>query len=274
MNPGVQPTLHSRRLLDQLRERIRYCHYSLKTEKAYVFWAKRYIRFHGLRHPRDMGKAEVESFLTDLATSRKCAPSTHKQALAALLFLYREVLGVDLPWMTELGRPRGSVRIPVVLSRIEMAELLSCTDSAHLVVVSLLYGAGLRLMECLGLRIKDVDFDRKVIVVRGAKNRKDRVVMLPKPAIAGLKRQLAYAYSLWSADRANGVPDVYLPDGAAIKFPRAGASWPWVWVFPSPGLSMDPRARILRRYHQYEQTVGRAIARAVAKAHIPKKVSA
>jgi integrase len=154
-----------------------------------------------------MGKAEVEAFLTDLATSRKCAPSTHKQALAALLFLYREVLGSDLPWMTELGRPRGPVRIPVVLSRTEVAALLSCTDPAHLVVVSLLYGAGLRLMECLSLRTKDMDFDRNVIVIRDAKNRKDRVVMLPKPAIAGLRRQLDYAYSLWAADRANKIPD-------------------------------------------------------------------
>jgi integron integrase len=176
--------------------------------------------------------------------------------------------------MTELGRPRGAVRIPVVLSRSEVAALLSCTDSAHLVIVSLLYGAGLRLMECLSLRTKDVDFDRKVIAVRAPRNRKDRVVMLPKPAIAGLKRQLAYAYSLWAADRAGKLPNVYLPDGVSVKFPRAGGSWPWFWVFPSPSLSMDPRTHILRRYHQYEQTVGRAIARAVVKAQIPKKVSA
>jgi integron integrase len=274
MKPGVQPPLKSLRLLDQVRERIRYRHYSLKTEKAYVAWIKRYIRFHKLRHPREMGSVEVQSFLTDLATSRKCAPSTHKQALAALLFLYREILLLDLPWMKELGRPKGPVRIPVVLSRTEVARLLFCVDASHALIVNLLYGAGLRLMECLRLRTKDVDFDRKIIVVREAKGRKDRVVMLPQPIAASLKAQLAYSHSLWETDRAREIPPVYMPDALAVKSPRAGASWPWYWVFPAPELSVDVRAQTLRRYHQHEQTVGRAIARAVVRAQISKKVTA
>src|ERR1700761_4664848 len=161
MNTGVRPRFHSTRLMDQLREAIRYRHYSLKTEKAYVFWVKRFLRFHSMRHPREMGAPEVESFLTDLATRQRCAASTHRQALAALLFLYREVLSFDLPWMQEVGRPTAPVRIPVVLSRAEVARLLEHVEPGHALIVKLLYGAGLRLMECLRLRTKDIDFDRR-----------------------------------------------------------------------------------------------------------------
>ena len=221
-----------------------------------------------------MGAMEVQGFLTDLATNGKCAPSTHKQALAALLFLYREVLGLDLPWMQELGRPKSSVRIPVVLSRTEVARLLFHVERSHSVIVNLLYGAGLRLMECLRLRIKDIDFDRKIIVVRDGKGKKDRVVMLPQPAASALKAQLAYSHSLWAIDREHELPGVDVPDALAMKNPRTSSSWAWFWVFPSPILSADPRTQLLRRHHQYEQTVGRAIARAAACAEIPKKVTA
>jgi integrase len=178
MQSDARPPLRSARLIDQLRERIRYCHYSLKTEKAYVHWARRYIRLHRLRHPREMGSVEVESFLNDLVNKRRCAASTHKQALAAILFLYREILDIDLPWMQELKRPRGPTRIPAILSRAEVARLLACVDPEYSTIVSLLYGAGLRLMEGLRLRTKDLDFDRKIIVIREAKGKKDRVVML------------------------------------------------------------------------------------------------
>ena len=155
-----RPPLRSIRLLDQVRERIRYCHYSLRTEQAYVFWVRRFIRFHQLRHPRQMGAAEVEAFLTHLATDRHVAPSTHKQALAALLFLYRQVLDIDLPWLQSIGRPKSPIRIPVVLSREEVARLLATIDDSCSTIAVLLYGAGLRLMECLRLRVKDVDFDQ------------------------------------------------------------------------------------------------------------------
>jgi integron integrase len=274
MNTGVRPRFQSTRLLDQLREAIRYRHYSLKTEKAYLYWVRCFIRFHGLTHPRDMGAIEVEAFLTDLAIRKKCAPSTHKQALAALLFLYREVLTLDLPWMQNLGRPTTPVRIPVVLSRYEVSRLLEKVEPSHSLIVKVLYGSGLRLMECLRLRTKDVDFDRKIIVIKEAKGRKDRVVMLPEPLLQPLKAQLARARGMWEMDRARGIPHVEMPYAYGVKNPRAGGSWPWFWVFPSPTLAEDPRSKVVRRHHQYEQTVGRAIARATLLAQIPKKVTA
>jgi integron integrase len=274
MQTGTRPPLGSPRLLDKLRERIRYCHYSLRTEQTYVFWARRYIRFHGLRHPRTMGVREVEAFLTDLATVKHVAASTHKQALSAILFLYRQVLDIDLPWMQEIGRPKARIRVPVVLSRDEVSRLLGCMDRDYAVFAGLLYGAGLRLNECLQLRVKDVDFDRKIIVVREGKGGKDRVVMLPAPLTVSLKEQIAHSRALWAEDRARQVPGVWLPDALERKYPRAGASWSWHWVFPSPTLSVDPRSGIRRRHHRYEQTIGRAIARAAAKAEIGKKVTA
>jgi integron integrase len=274
MDSITRPQLRSVRLLDQMRERIRYCHYSLRTEKAYLFWVRRFIRFHRLRHPRSMGCAEVEAFLTHLATERHVAPSTHKQALAALLFLYRQVLDIELPWMQQIGRPKSPVRIPVVLSRAEVAQLLEHVEPRFAPLIGLLYGAGLRLMECLSLRVKDLDFDRKILIVREGKGRKDRVVMLPEPLMRPLLRQLEQSRALWAEDRAHRVPGVSLPDPLARKSPRAGESWAWHWVFPSPTLGLDPRSRIRCRHHQSEQTVGRAIALAVAKAQIPKKVTA
>jgi len=257
-----------------MRERIRYCHYSLRTEQAYLFWVRRFIRFHRVRHPRTMGSAEVEAFLSHLATERHVAPSTHKQALAALLFLYRQVLGIELPWMQQIGRPKSPMRIPVVLSRMEVARLLEQVESTFAPIVALLYGAGLRLMECLRLRVKDVDFDRRILIVREGKGRKDRVVLLPEPLVVPLRGQLEHSRVLWVEDRARRVPGVSMPDALARKYPRATESWAWHWVFPSPTLSLDPRSGVRRRHHQYEQTVGRAIARAVVKAQIPKKVTA
>ena len=271
---GPRPALRSTRLLDQLRERIRYCHYSLRTEKAYVFWVRRYIRFHELRHPRDLGGPDVERFLSHLATACGCSPSTHKQALCAILFLYREVLDVELPWMQAIGRPRTPVRIPVVLSRDEVASLIAAVEAPFVPIVALLYGAGLRLNECLRLRIKDVDFDRHVIVVREGKGGKDRAVMLPRPLAPALRESIHLSGVLWRRDRAAGIPGVEMPEGLMHKYPRAAESLAWHWVFPSPGLSVDPRTRVLRRHHRYEQTVARAIKRAAQAAGIARKVSA
>src|SRR5215470_10268789 len=160
MQPGHQIPLRATRLLDQLRERIRYCHYSLRTEEAYVYWVRWFIRFSGLRHPRELGVAEVQAFLSYLANTRHVSTSTHRQALCAILFLYKHVLTVDLPWLNEIGRPPARRHVPVVLSRNEVAALLGCMDGVYAVVAQLLYGAGLRLLECLQLRVKDVDFDR------------------------------------------------------------------------------------------------------------------
>lgn len=257
-----------------MRERIRYAHYSIRTEKSYVYWARFFIRFHRLRHPKEMGAVEVQAFLSFLANDRKVAPSTHRQALAAILYLYKDVLNIQLPWMDEIGRPKQRVHIPVVLSRAEVAALLSALDERHLLICQLLYGAGLRLMECLSLRVKDLDFDRRTIVVRHGKGAKDRVVMLPAPLMEPLRARLAHSRSIWGADRAGHVAGVWMPDALARKYPRAGESWTWHWVFPSPSLSTDPRTGIKRRHHQYEHTVGRAICRAVMRAQIPKKVTA
>lgn len=202
------------------------------------------------------------------------SPSTHRQALAAILYLYKEVLDIQLPWMDEIGRPKRRIHIPVVLSRAEVASLLAALDERHRLICQLLYGAGLRLMECLSLRVKDLDFDRKTIVVRHGKGAKDRVVMLPATLVDPLRAQLAGARSIWTADRASQVPGVWMPDALAQKYPRAGESWAWHWVFPSPTLSTDPRTNTRRRHHQYEQSIGRAISHAVFKAQIPKKVTA
>lgn len=266
--------LKSGRLLDQLRERIRYAHYSLRTEQAYVYWARFFIRYHKLRHPKDMGGAEVEAFLSYLANERHVSPSTHRQALSAILYLYKEVLDIELPWMQEIGRPKARFRIPVVLSRDEVSRILAELDDNYRLVCQLLYGAGLRLMECMRLRVKDVDFDRKVIVVREGKGSKDRVVMLPSSLMESLRNQLSRSRVLWAADRAAHHPGVWMPDALERKYPRAGESWAWHWVFPSAELSIDPKTKVRRRHHLYEPSVGRAIATAVKLASIAKKVTA
>lgn len=265
-----KPALKSGRLLDQMRERIRYAHYSLRTEKNYVYWVRFFIRFHKLRHPREMGASQVEAFLPYLANDRHVAPSTHRQALSAILYLYKEVLDIELPWMQEIGRPQQRFRVPVVLSCDEVARLLAQVDERYRLICQVLYGAGLRLMEYMCLRVKDVDFDRKVIVVRQGKGGKDRVVMLP----GVLREQLARSRAFWAADRAANVPGVWMPDALARKYSRAESSWAWHWVFPSDHLSVDPRTSIRRRHHQCEQTVGRALANAVVRAGIARKVSA
>src|SRR4051812_15621250 len=178
--PRTAPIFQSTRLLDQVRERARYLHYSLRTEKAYVYWIRYFVRWHSLRHPRDMGAAEVEAFLTMLASERHVSSSTHNQALSAILFLYREVMAIELPWMTQLNRPGYTRRIPTVLSPDEVSRLPGAMQGTAQLVARLLYGTGMRLMEALRLRIKDVDFDQQVIVVREGKGSKDRVVMLPR----------------------------------------------------------------------------------------------
>lgn len=275
MSPlSSQPIARPTRLLDQLRDRIRYAHYSLRTEKAYVYWVRRFVKFHGLKHPRELGGAAVEAFLTDLATVQKASASTHRQALAALLFLYREVLSIDLPWMNQIGRPARKPFVPVVLSRQEVARLLGAVDTSCHVVTSLLYGTGMRLGEGLALRVKDLDFERNVIVVRSGKGQKDRVVMLPKPLITALREQLARSRLLWERDRKQNLPGVYLPDALARKYPRAAESWSWYWVFPAPVISVDYRSQTRRRHHLYPQRIGRALAKAAAVAEINKHVTA
>jgi integron integrase len=267
---------------------IRYMHYSLRTEEAYVHWVRAFIRYHGLRHPADLSGPEVEAFLTWLATERRVAPSTHKQALSALLFLYQKVLHQRMPWMDDIGRPQRQERLPVVLSHDEVARLFAALAAVPVLQLfgQLLYGTGMRMMEGLRLRVKDIDFDRRAIVVREGKGGKDRVVMLPAALEGPLRAQLAQAHQLWAADRAAGVAGVQVPFALERKYPRAAVSWAWFWVFPQATLSVDPRSRplgdgdncstrvpVTRRHHLFEQAFQRAFKRAAQQAGIHKPAS-
>jgi integron integrase len=258
------------RLLTQVRERIRLHHFALSTEKVYVHWIRFFIRFHGLRHPETMGRMEVEAFLTHLASERNVAASTHRQALSALLFLYREVLGIELPWMMEIGRPKTPQRLPEVLTVNEVLRTLSLMQGEHATLAKLLYGTGMRILEGMRLRTKDVDFERGAIIVREAKGGKDRVVMLPQTLRDELKQQLRLSHALWEADRAAKLPGVEMPHALAVKYPRAGESWGWHWVFPQAALAVDPRTGIKRRHHAYAQTFRRALTVALRAAGVTK----
>jgi len=256
------------RLLDQLREQIRYLHYSIRTEEAYVHWVRAFVRFHGLRHPRQMGEPEVRAFLVWLSQDRHASVSTHRQALSALLFLYQRVFGQALPWMAELARPQRKARLPVVLSPDEVRRVLGLMDGTHAVLARLLYGTGLRISEALQLRVKDVQFERQVIVVRAGKGGKDRVVMLPQALVPALTVQLQRAHLLWQADVRDGRAGVQMPDALERKYPRAGQSWGWFWVFPQGAHATCPRSGVVRRHHLFDQTFQRAFKRAVVLAGV------
>jgi len=265
LNPAFTPEL-----LEKVRERCRVRHYSLRTEQAYVAWAWRFIRANGGCHPRGLGKAEVEAFLTRLATEGHVAPSTQNQALAALLFLYREVLQVELPWMEDVVRAKGARRIPVVLSRDEVARLLARMDGQTWLQAALLYGAGLRLMECLRLRVKDVDFERHEITVRHGKGGKDRRVPLPQRLQASLQEAVARVRLLHAQDRAAGLAGVWMPHALARKFPKADTELGWQYLFPAAMPSTDPRDGVQRRHHVDEAVLQRAVRTARLRAGIAK----
>ncbi len=249
-------------------------HYSLRTEQAYLYWVRFFIRWHQLRHPRDMGAAEVEAFLAMLASERRVSASTHSQALSALVFLYREVLGLDLPWLQDLRRPAYRRRIPTVLTTAEVRALLAGMEGATGLLARLLYGTGMRLMEGLRLRAKDVDFDRHAIVVREGKGSKDRVVMLPRTLEPALRQQLREARLQWQADARTGWGGVQVPLALEAKYPNLGRTWAWFWVFPSPRLAVDPHTGVERRHHLFEERLSRALKQAAVQAGIDKTVSA
>lgn len=266
--------IHAPRLLDQLRDRIRLKHYSLRTEQAYLQWVKRYILFHGKRHPIEMGKVEIEAFLSSLAVERNVSASTQTQALSAILFLYKEVLGTEMPWLSDLTRAKKPVRLPTVLSRNEIQALLKSVDDPLMdLIVQLLYGTGMRLLEGLRLRVKDVDFSLNEIVVREGKGNKDRVTMLPLSLVAGLQTHLRVVKAQHDADLAAGHGEVWLPDALAVKYPNAAKSWGWQYVFPASGFSVDPRSGAVRRHHIDEKRVQRAVRKAALHAGIVKQVS-
>ncbi len=247
--------------------------FSIRTEEAYVGWIRRFILANDKRHPRTMGAREVEAFLTHLATHAHVAASTQNQALSALLFLYREVLQQELPWLEDIRRAKKPQRLPVILSRGEAASLLAEMSGVTWLMASLLYGSGLRLMECLRLRVQDVDFMRREITVRRGKGGKDRRTMLPAMAMDALQGQLAEARRVHERDLDAGFGEVWLPDALARKYPGAAREWAWQYVFPASARSVDPRSGIMRRHHVDETVLQRAVKQAVRRARISKRAT-
>ena len=260
-------------LLDQVRAAIRARHYSRRTEDAYVDWVKRFIVFHRMRHPATMGAPELTAFLSSLAVRCKVAPSTQNQALAALLFLYRNVFGEDLPWLDDVVRAKKPMRLPVVLSPTEVRRLLDRLDGTPRLMAATMYGTGMRLLECCRLRVKDVDFERRHIVVREGKGNKDRMTMLPDSLREPLSRNIEAAKTLHQSDLANGAGWVELPHALDRKYPNAGREWAWQWVFPATRCYRDRATGQLRRHHLHETVVQRAIRTAVRAAGLGKPAS-
>jgi integron integrase len=261
------------KLLDQLTEQIRLRHYSRKTETAYVEWARRFILFHGKRHPREMGRNELQAYLTYLANVRHVSASTQNQCLHAIQFLYREVLQMDLGDVQSIRAKQGT-RLPIVLNREETASVLNHVDGEPFnLMARLLYGAGLRLAECQALRIKDIDYGLGTITVRAGKGDKDRTVPLPKSLVKPLMDQMNIARQFWNIDRQRGMPGVYVPNALDVKYPNIGCDWGWFWVFPAQNYSVDPVTKIRRRHHQHESELQRAIRRASIAAGMVKRVS-
>jgi integron integrase len=265
MSPSQPP-----RLLDQVRESIRLKHFSLKTEKAYIHYVRDFILYHNKRHPKEMGAAEIRAYLSHLAIDRNVAPSTQTVALSALLFLYRQVLQIDLPYIDDIERAKKPERLPVVFSRSEVKQILAHLDGIDHLIVSLLYGSGMRLMEGLRLRVKDLDFDYGQITVRDGKGKKDRQTMLPKSLQAPLQLQLQKAKQMHDLDLSMGYGTVELPYALERKYPNANQQWGWQFVFPSWKRSVDPRSKVVRRHHLYEQSVQRAVKQAMHRAGVFK----
>lgn len=259
------------KLLDRMRAAIRVRHYSLSTERTYTGWVKRFIYFHQKRHPQDMGTAEVEAFLSALATELNVSASTQNQAMHAILFLYKEVLGVTLPWLDNITRAKINKRLPVVLTVAETQALLRrLPNDTNGLIVRLLYGTGMRIKEALRLRIKDVDLDRCEIIVREGKGGKDRITMLPAALVPELTEHIAERRRWHDIDLASGHADVELPDAIERKYPKAGAQWAWQYVFAAPTYSTDPRTGVVRRHHWCERNIQRAVRTATQAAGISK----
>ncbi len=266
-------TPKSPRLLDQVRDALRVRHMSLRTEKSYVHWVRRYILFHGKRHPVEMGEKEVNAFLTHLAVERRVGAATQSQALCALLFLYRAVLGRELGELEGLIRAKRRRHLPVVLTQAEVRAIFSHLTGEDRLFLSLLYGTGMRLMEGQRLRVKDVDFALHQVTVRDGKGGKDRVAPLPETLEPALQRHLQAVKTLHLRDRSEGYGVVALPDALAKKYPRAGSEWPWQFVFPAAERSRDPRSGVIRRHHLHERAIQRAFRQAVQRAGIPKNAT-
>ena len=261
------------KLLDRMRARLRTRHYSIRTEDAYVQWARRFIVFQKKRHPSMMGASEINEineFLSHLAVERNVSSSTQNQALCAILFLYRDVLGEEVPWLGNLVRARRSERFPVVLTIQEVRALIGRMNGTSQLIARLLYGTGMRVLEGLRLRVKDLDFDSGELVVRSGKGNKDRTTMLPRVLWTALRQHLAEVRALHDRDVAEGFGSVFMPDALAVKYPSAAQSWSWQWVFPAAHRSVDPRNGVVRRHHIGEQIIPRAVKEAAQRAGLPK----
>lgn len=262
-------------LFEVVRERIRLRHLSYTTEKSYLHWIRRFILFHGKRHPRDMGEPEIVAFLSDLAIQRNCAPGTQNQALNAIVFLFKNVLGRDLGEFKNIQWARRKQRVPEVMTREEVTAVLQnlAVDYQKWLVGSLLYGCGMRLSEALRLRVKDIDFGQGIIVIRDAKGDKDRIVPLPKRLVEPLKRQLSHAHAVHQTDLKAGLGRVSLPFALARKYPNADREWPWQYAFPSTKVSRDPRSGEIKRHHLYDSFMEEAVKRAARQAGLTKRIT-
>jgi len=270
--PTPRRPSHSR-LLASIRAAIRARHYSHRTEEAYVGWVKRFVRFHGMRHPSRLGQKEIREFLTDLAVRRRVSSSTQNQALSALIFLYKDVLRKDVHWISGIVRARKPKRLPVVLSRQEVRAVLGQMRGTTKLMASLLYGAGLRLTECIELRVKDVDFERHQIHVRGGKGDRDRITVLPRRLEPALRKQLGVARAAHERDAARGDVLVTMPGALATKYPNAGREWAWQYVFPASRLCEDAETGDVRRHHVHDSVLQRAVKEAVRKSGVAKRAT-
>jgi len=267
------PTEQKPKLLDQVRNMLRTKRYKQKTEKAYIYWIRRFILFHNKRHPKEMGEKEINEFLTHLAVKEKVSASTQNQALCAIVFLYREVLKIELGDFGDVVWAKKPKKLPVVFTRQEITKVLNCLSGTNWMMAMLLYGGGLRLNECLQLRVKDIDFQYMQIIVRSAKGDKDRVTLLPKNVIAPLKKHLNYVKLLHEQDLKAGYDSVYMPYALERKYPNAGREFGWRFVFPATQISKDPDTGIQRRHHIYESVLQKAVKKAIQQAGIYKHAS-
>lgn len=270
-NPQFKP--QSIRLIDQVREVLRYHHYAIRTEDAYVKWIVAFIRFHGRKHPQDLGKRDIEAFLSDLAVNKNCAQSTQSQALNAIVFLYKQVL--DSPVAKDLAHSRSKkpIQLPVVMSRNEVEQVLSHFSGVTSLIARLMYSGGLRVIEAVRLRVQDFDFDNGLLLVRNTKGNKSRSTLLAESLKEPIKQHLVKVRSIFDEDVVNGNANVWLPHALDRKYPNAGKEWIWQYVFPSKKLSNDPRGSVMRRHHMDESNVQKAVRRAVAKTAISKRIT-
>ncbi|ARN22316.1 integron integrase [Piscinibacter gummiphilus] len=263
------------KLLTQLRAHLRTRHYSIRTEQVYVDWVRRFIQFHGLRHPSELGPAEVGAFLSHLAVERHVAASTQNQAKSALLYFYKNVLELNLPWLDEVVQAKAPRRLPLVLTEREVRALLEAMHGPMWLIASLLYGTGMRLLECLRLRVKDIEFNRREIIVREGKGHKDRVTVLPDNLVQPMRDQLSRTQALHRKDLSEGFGQVYLPNALAVKFPHSDRAWGWQYAFPAASRSRDPREDVPRehRHHVLPESVQRAVREAARRSGCVKPVT-